>query len=65
MRVTKKSEAVKLFGSIKEMSDAVGVSPSAISQWSEDLSRAKQDRVEMALLRRQARIQLEAIANGK
>jgi hypothetical protein len=56
MRRMKKSEAIDLLGgTTSAAAKAIGISPSAVSQWpdDEDLSDAIRDRVQAALWRRQ------------
>lgn len=48
----KKSEAIKqLGGTVKAAADACDITPSAISQWPEDLTKDQIDRVQAALYR--------------
>lgn len=47
----KKSDAIKLFGDIPALADAMGVSAPAIYEWPEDLTRRISDRVVAALVR--------------
>lgn len=46
-----KSEAKAIFGSNNAMAEALGVTPGALSQWSEILNTSQIDRVAGALLR--------------
>lgn len=53
MRAMLKSQAFKLLGgSVKSVADAVGVSPSAVSQWPDELPYRISDRVLAALARK-------------
>ena len=47
-----KAEAIRKFGSTTELARWLEISTQAISQWPEQLSKAKADRVEMAHLRK-------------
>jgi len=47
-----RSEAIRLFGTRQsDLADALGISRSAIAQWSEDLTQERVDRVVGAALR--------------
>ncbi len=46
-----KEEAIQLFGSGSKLARAIGVSPQAIYQWPDVLTRALEDRVLAALVR--------------
>lgn len=48
----KKSEAIELFGGLqKDVAAALGITPSAVSQWPDELDRATEDRVVGAAVR--------------
>lgn len=48
----KKTEAIQLFGGKqKDVAAALGVTPSAVSQWPDDLDQATEDRVIGAAVR--------------
>lgn len=47
-----KSEAIKEFGGVVELAKSLGITPQAVSQWPEELSKAKKDRILLAKLRR-------------
>lgn len=48
----RKSEAIQLFGGLqKDVAAALGITPSAVSQWPEELDQATEDRVIGAAVR--------------
>lgn len=48
----RKSEAIQLFGGLqKDVAAALGITPSAVSQWPDDLDQATEDRVIGAAVR--------------
>ncbi len=46
-----KKDAVNYFGSVSELARAIGVTPSAVNQWTNELSLSKQDQIRGACLR--------------
>lgn len=47
----KKDEAIKIFGTVTELAEALGVTRHAIYQWPDDLPQATHDRVIGAAVR--------------
>ncbi|RMD64883.1 hypothetical protein D6833_03735 [Candidatus Parcubacteria bacterium] len=47
----KKIEAIKLFGGVKKLADAIQITHSAVSMWPDELSPTMRDRVIAAALR--------------
>ena len=41
----KKSEAIKIFGSVRELANALGITPQAIYLWDEDLSERRENEI--------------------
>ena len=41
----KKSEAINIFGSVRELANALGITPQAISLWDEDLSERRENEI--------------------
>ena len=41
----KKSEAIKIFGSVRELANALGITPQAIYLWDEDLSQRRENEI--------------------
>jgi hypothetical protein len=51
--ITTKTQAIKEFNGVNNLKKALGLkSVQAIYQWPEELSRAKQDRIALAVLRK-------------
>lgn len=46
-----KSDAIKIFGKAARLAEAIGVTPSAVSQWGEELSQQQADRILGAAVR--------------
>ena len=40
-----KKEAVKIFGSVRELANALGITPQAIYLWDEDLSERRENEI--------------------
>ena len=40
-----KTEAVKIFGSVRELANALGITPQAIYLWEEDLSERRENEI--------------------
>ena len=40
-----KTEAVKIFGSVRELANALGITPQAIYLWDEDLSERRENEI--------------------
>jgi DNA-binding transcriptional regulator YdaS (Cro superfamily) len=64
-----KTQALELLGgTVTAASEAIGISPAAVSQWPEELSDSIRDRVQAALWRKaaetQARTATETIAKA-
>ena len=41
----KKSEAINIFGSVRELANALGITPQAIYLWDEDLSERRENEI--------------------
>ena len=54
----RKTDAIKIFGSASELARAIGISPQAVYQWPDELSRALEDRVLAATHRAVTRSEL-------
>lgn len=49
----RKTQAIEMFGSVRELADALGIQPQAIYQWPDDLDQKRADWIKGAALRLQ------------
>jgi len=52
--ITTKTEAIAYFGNMSRIGEILDITPQAVQQWPEILTRPMRDRVELAMIKMQA-----------